>query len=63
MLGVWGTDMYHKASLDRLRRCPDGLCIYMATVRSTDFVGREGRSSAAEGGIVHFFQCDQVHEW
>lgn len=55
VLGVSSTDVYHKASLDRLRRCPDSLCIYMATVRSARTIGREGKSGTAKSSIVHFF--------
>lgn len=55
--------MYYKASLDRLRRCPDGLGIDMTAVRSSRTIRREGQRSTAIGGFVHFFQCDQIHEW
>jgi hypothetical protein len=55
--------VYYKASLDRLRRCPDGLGIDMTTVCSSRATGGEGQRGAAVGGFVHFFQCDQVHEW
>ena len=63
MLGVSSTDVYYKASLDRLRRGPDGLCVYMTTVCSTRAIGRESKSGAAEGAIVHFLQGNQVEEW
>jgi hypothetical protein len=59
----WNTDVYYKASLDRLRRCPDGLGINMTTVRSARATGRERQGGAAIGGFVHLFQCDQIHEW
>ena len=49
------TDVDHKASLDRLRRCPDGLCIYMAAVRSSRATGGEGQRGAPVGGLIHLF--------